>query len=494
MKLPRFLSYFNKRLALACSLIAISSFNYGFDNQGFATTQAMDAFDRRFGKFDPDTQAYSLDPSWLSIFNSVNYAGFAVGVFIGSTVSSRFGRRWCMFSMSAYALITATITVTSKNREQIMAARILNYVYVGMELAVVPAFQSEIVPAPVRGLIVGTYQLSIILGGLIINCICRGTSEIQDDRAWRIPLGLFYIVPSIILSLIWFIPESPRWLLQHDRADEAKASLQRLREGCFTPQEIDSEFQELQTVLDREVEQGRWTEMFKGVNLKRTMLVIMVNFFQQATGQAFSSQYGTVYIKQLGTINPFDMTVVTACVNLISMIAALSLSDRIGRRPMLLTSSAVMAAGMLTMGGLGIPDPVTDQYKKAIIGMYVVLALGFSLGWGPQAYVVSTELPALRLRDMTLQLGFITNVAMNFVVNFIIPYLVDEEYAGLNSKVGFIFGSLCLCAFVCVFFFVPECRGKTLEQIDVMFDVGVQLRKFAGTLLSPSVTETHQVS
>lgn len=163
-----------------------------------------------------------------------------------------------------------------------------------MELAVVPAYQSEIVPAQVRGFIVGTYQLSLIMGGLVINAVCRGTSSLPDNRAWRIPLGLFYIVPSIVASLIWFIPESPRWLLKNGKADQARSSLTTLRQGTFTDEEIDHEFRELQYALETEVEKGKFVEIFQGLNLKRTFLVVMCNFFQQATGQAFSSQYGAI--------------------------------------------------------------------------------------------------------------------------------------------------------------------------------------------------------
>ena len=163
-----------------------------------------------------------------------------------------------------------------------------------MELAVVPAFQSEIVPAPARGFIVGSYQLSLIVGGFVINAVCKGTSTIQDDRAWRIPLGLFYIVPSIVLSLIFFVPESPRWLLKNGREDEAWRNLTLLRQGKFTEEEIKHEFRELQAALENEVEKGNFREIFQGVNFKRTTLVVFVNFFQQATGQAFASQYGTI--------------------------------------------------------------------------------------------------------------------------------------------------------------------------------------------------------
>ncbi|UPL02443.1 hypothetical protein LCI18_013377 [Fusarium solani-melongenae] len=472
---------FNKRLALACMLIAVSTFNYGFDNQAFASTQAMDPFEKQFGDWDETKGAYALEPYWLSLFNSLNYIGFAFGVIAGSFISARWGRRWCMFVMSVYALGTATISVTSFHREQIMAARILNYVYVGMELGVVPTFQSEIVPAQARGFMVGSYQLSLAVGGLVINSVCFGTSFLPDNRAWRIPLGLFYIVPTIVVAGIWFIPESPRWLLRKDRVEEAWQNLCKLREGAFTEEQIEAEFKELRTSLEQEVEQGRFIELLQGNNLKRTAIVIAVNFLMQASGQAFVSQYGAVYVKTLGTINPFGFNLITAGINIVTLTCILLWTDVIGRRILMIASSCTMFAAMTTMGGLGIESPVGDDRKKGILAMMALFACGFSMGWAPLGYVVTTEISALRLRDLTSRVGFTTNVIMNFTVNFIIPYLIYDKYAGLNSKVGFIFGGLMAVAIVFVYFCVPECKGKTLEQVDFLFNQGVPIRDFGKT-------------
>ncbi|KAI3581666.1 hypothetical protein IWW34DRAFT_617013 [Fusarium oxysporum f. sp. albedinis] len=470
--------FFNRRLALSCVLIAVSTFNYGFDNQAFATTQAMDAFDKQFGVWNEKTGTYILEPSWLSLFNSLNYIGFAAGVLIGTWISSRWGRRWCMFVMSVYALGTATIAVTSFHREQIMAARILNYVYVGMELGVVPTFQSEIVPAQARGFMVGSYQLSLAVGGLVINSICFGTSSLPDNRAWRIPLGMFYIVPSIVVAGIWFVPESPRWLLRKNRVEEARKSLQQIREEAFTDEEIDAEFTELKVSLEQETEQGRFVELLKGINLKRTLIVMAVNFYQQAGGQAFVSQYGTIYVKSLGTINPFGFSLITSAISIISITCILLWTDIVGRRVLMMASSITMFVAMMTMGGLGIVSPVDDSRKKGVISMMAVFASGFGMGWAPLVYVVTTELSALRLRDLTSRVGFTTNVIMNFTVNFSIPYLIYDKYAGLNSKVGFIFGGIMATALVFVYFCVPECKGKTLEQVDFLFNQGVPIRQF----------------
>jgi SP family sugar:H+ symporter-like MFS transporter len=132
-----------------------------------------------------------------------------------------------MFIMSIWALCTATIVTTSQGRDQILVGRILNYCYIGMELSVVPVYQSEIVPARFRGAVVATFQLSLATGAFIINCVCRGTSNIASNASFRIPYGLMYIVPTFVASATWFIPESPRWLLRKDQPDDALVSLKK---------------------------------------------------------------------------------------------------------------------------------------------------------------------------------------------------------------------------------------------------------------------------
>lgn len=125
----RILKHFNRHLGIAFAVIAVSTFNYGFDNAAYNNTQAMEAFQTQFGEWDADAGKYSIPPSWLSLFNSLNYIGFGAGVIIGSLVSERWGRRWCMFAMSAWALVPAVMAVTSVTKDQIMATRILNCKY-----------------------------------------------------------------------------------------------------------------------------------------------------------------------------------------------------------------------------------------------------------------------------------------------------------------------------------------------------------------------------
>ncbi|KAK7416862.1 hypothetical protein QQX98_004920 [Neonectria punicea] len=104
--------------------------------------------------------------------------------------------------MSIWAIYAAAIITAAKNRDHLLAGRVLNYIYIGMELAVVTIYQSEIVPARSRGFVVSTYQTSVIDGGLVVSAITRGTSDIPSNASWQIPFGLFFFVPTIVASTI----------------------------------------------------------------------------------------------------------------------------------------------------------------------------------------------------------------------------------------------------------------------------------------------------
>lgn len=132
----------------------------------------------------------------------------------------------------------------------------------------------------------------------------------------------------------------------------------------------------------------------------------------------------------------------------------------------------------MTMGGLGTVENPSHSVRTSIVVMVTLFSVGFSLGWAPLSHVVAAEIPTTGLRDLTYALGSVFNIVIQWAVAFSIPYLIDDAYAGLGSKVGFIFGSTAFLATLFSWFFVPECGGKTLEEIDELFIRGVPIRKF----------------
>ncbi|KAJ5819017.1 hypothetical protein N7474_004608 [Penicillium riverlandense] len=484
---------FTPRLAGAVGLIALSTLNYGFDNQGIATSQAMAAYKKQFGDYDPATKTWAIPAYWTSLLNSLNFIGFAIGLYVGSIVSARYGRRMSMFCMSLWAMMSATVLLTSSRIEQVLAGRILNYAYIGMELATCPPFQAEIVPASVRGFAVGAYQASMLLGGVIINSVCLGTNGLSTNAAWRIPQGLFYVVPSIVASCIWFIPESPRWLLLNDRAEEALESLKKLRSSSKRDYCPEEELEHLRESLSQEQNQGTYMDLFRGSNRKRTLIAIGMNFFIQATGSPFTAAYGTLFVQSLGTISPFDFSLMSSCINFFCCLVAIYITDRVGRRPLLMIGSTLQVIWLFTMGGIGTVSFPTTVQTQVIVAATALSSASLCVSWDPLNYVITTELPATRLRDKTQRVASIVNIATNFIFSFFTPYLLDAPYADLNSKVGFIFGSLACCSFVFAFFCVPEMKGRSLEEINQMFQDGVPVRKFGTHPFAAAATEEEAV-
>ncbi|KAM5368937.1 hypothetical protein ACJZ2D_009246 [Fusarium nematophilum] len=478
------LACFNGRLIYSCGIIALSQLNFGMDQAAFSNTQAMPAFKQQFGTFSEATGTYVLETVFLSLLNSVIFVGFVFGLLFGNLTSRRFGRRIAMFLMCFWALTSAVVLILSKTPTQAIVGRTLTYVYIGMELALVPVLQSELVPAEARGFVVGTYQSGLLFGSLLMSIICRGTSEIKGHGSWKIPYGLFFVIPSILAVAVWWIPESPRWLLTRDRPDDAIKSLRLLRRGAYTDDEIESEFQNMQKAINTTVKKGTFMDMFRGTNLKRTLITIGVNVFLQLTGQNFSSKYGTIFIQSLGTVNPFVMSCINTATGIAAAFLTQFLTDKTGRVPLLVAGAFIQTAALMTMGGLGTVENPSHSIRTGIVVMVTLFGVGFGLGWAPLSHVVAAEIPTTGLRDLTYALGSIFNIVIQWAVAFSIPYLIDDAYAGLGSKVGFIFGTTAFLATLFSWFFVPECGGKTLEEIDELFIRGVPIRKFRTAVLN----------
>lgn len=142
--------------------------------------------------------------------------------------------------------------------------------------------------------------------------------------------------------------------------------------------------------------------------------------------------------------------------------------------------SVIQIAALMTMGALGTVS-ATFGVKSGIIATMVIFNFGYSFGWAPTSHTLSAEVPSTRARDMTYRTASVLNIATQCAVAISMPYLLNEPYAALGSRVGFIFGSIAVASLVFAFFCVPDCAGRSLEDLDWLFEQRVPARKFRST-------------
>ena len=159
----------NGRLAFAATVMMLSQINFGMDLVAFSNTQAMSAFNQKFGSYNAKLKRYAVEPYFLSLLNSLPYVGQVFGVITGGWIARHYGRRVSFWVMCVWAVVAAILLITAQQKEQVLVGRVINYIYLGQELVTVPVYQAEIAPAAIRGMTIGTFQLGTMVSAIPVT-------------------------------------------------------------------------------------------------------------------------------------------------------------------------------------------------------------------------------------------------------------------------------------------------------------------------------------
>ncbi|PWY88302.1 aldehyde dehydrogenase [Aspergillus heteromorphus CBS 117.55] len=468
---------FTWNMVIAYTMIAVSVFSYGFDDAVFSTIQSMDSFEKQFGTLDTSTGEYAFSTQHLAFLNSLGLPAKAFGTFLGWYIGEYYGRRVCFIGMQLMCIAGISISYTSSTFGQILAGRMIVQCFIGWEDWLVPMFLAEISPTIVRGATVVVYVFAHMFGSFICAIITYETAKLDNNSAWKIPIGVMWAFPCLILLFCWLVPESPRWLVRKNKTQEAAKQLAYLYKGQDF--DVDGEVALLQASIEADAQtKGSWVELLQGTNRRRTMIAVMTAAFNQLTGQSFVSQYGTLFIKSLEVMNAFAFTLISRGISTIGPLITFSLVDTTGRRPIYLFGGTMTTALLLACGGLG-TGTITDGKKRGVCGVLMMYGLFYIMSFGSISVITGAETPHLRLRDQTSVVAWIVRIVCDFVVSYSLPYLLDAPYADLQSKVGFIYGALAALGVISGYFFLPELTGRSLEELEEMWQQRIPARKFS---------------
>ncbi|GJF00199.1 MFS sugar transporter [Phanerochaete sordida] len=486
----------NRRAILLAVFIAFGGFLFGYDIGVISGCLIMPDFQRRFGELD-STGTPFLSPARQSIITSLLSAGTFVGALGQAFTADSWGRRGSILLWSAiFTVGTAIQTGTTTSIAQITVGRFIAGLGVGALSAIVPLYTGETAPKKLRGMLLVLYQLQIIIGIFVSYMIDLGSHHIDGSASWRIPVGLQMLWGLILLSGIFFLPESPRHLLGTGRDSEARRIIAQLNSVPEDDLLVIETVEELEYGIRAENEGGKatWMECFSTRNMlwKRTLNGMMLQFIQQLNGQNFYYYYGDTFFKSAGTsLDPYSIQAILGGASVVGTLPALYLIERMGRRSSLLTGSVLEAICSLIAGLVGhftlpppsatAPDPSTLTARNraggnTLIAFAILHVFSYSMFWGPTPWVYLGESFPLRVRPKGIALGSATNWIWNFLLSFFAPRIAND----IGPLILLIFFGMLVFGYGYVWLCIPETKGLSLEEVDEMYRARVRPWASAG--------------
>ncbi|KAL4806888.1 hypothetical protein BDV18DRAFT_138403 [Aspergillus unguis] len=467
-----------------------------FENQASAIVVSIPQFRKDFGSyFEGD---HVLDTTWQSLFSGAPVASWVIAVRISlfhadgarmvlgslgsAEIADWIGRRNTLVIALILSYGAVTLEFLSTTNEIFFGGKFLNGFAVGTMQAVCATYIGEIVPLALRGLTTCLIALAYTLGPFTVALIVNSEGDAETRWAYRSIFVAQYGFAAVSSAFVFFMPESPWWLAGKGLDARALRSLKRL-ESSSTHSETANRLANIKVTLEeirRETEGVTYLECFRKSNLRRTVVSIAPLVIQQFTGIIFIASYFTYYAQLAGysTEMSFKLQVAQQVLSLSGNIVSWYLIDKTGRRNLTLHGTLVLTVFLWIMGGLAVGG--TREQLRGAVAMILLYSFFYNASIGATAYTCLTEIATSRLRVKTIAIGLASANSIGVMWAFVLPYLFNPDRANLGGKLGFIFGGLCFPSIAFIWWYQPETRNRSYEELDEMFVKRVPARKFEG--------------
>ncbi|KAF5376018.1 hypothetical protein D9757_008838 [Collybiopsis confluens] len=458
---------------------------FGYDTGIAGGVVSQETFQRHFGMFPNGVKDSKKVTEVSSNVVSVLQAGAFFGALGSAPISAWFGRKWTLVGFSA-VFFDRCANSPSNGLALIYAGRVISGVGIGGISAVAPTFVSECSPKEVRGRITGLFQIMVATGVMLSYFINFGVSTniVSGPKIWRIPFGFQLVPAGIMLIGLFTVKESPRWLASVGRNEQALNNLAYLRRRPSDDPDLVHEMAEIEAAIEEEqrVRKGLgWKEAFFGKgNFIRFVIAFVIFLLQQWCGQNSVGYYAPQIFASIGYTGNKNSLLASGVYGIVKLVATSLFIffgvETLGRRWSLFISAMGMGTMFFIIGAIikTHPPPAVSPTSvvtkiapasQAMAGMLYIYVCFYSMGWGPLPWVYVSDIFPTRTRHYGLAVASASQWLWNFVVSH--QTLAIEQ--NLGYKFFLMFATVNIGAMSIFSLVIPETKGRSLEEMDIIF-------------------------
>ncbi|KAK0383014.1 hypothetical protein NLU13_8930 [Sarocladium strictum] len=416
---------------------------------------------------------------WQSAWNACYNVGMMLGSLGAGWAQDKIGRKLVMAVGVVLSVGGIAVAFTAETSPHFLGSKILSGVAVGMLQTATATYVSEIAPLPMRGIALSANIIMLNLGLLIAVSSTFSRIAIMDPMAYKVLFAAAWAFPAVLAVGIPFMPESPYWLMMKGRREEATRSMERLS-GAH--EVISARIVQIEATVEHERQlsavKATYIECFRGSNLRRTMIILICMYMPQVCGAVLSSN-APYFLSQTGLDSKtvLMLTQVGISAGVVSALFNIYFMVKFSRRTLMFAGVALCSVMYMVMGiGAVVPRSNSSLLTIGIALQFTSITYGPAIG---SSMAVAGEISATRLRAKSVGIGYTWSCIVSIIWTIVLPYLFNSDEANLGGNIGWIFFGMGLIMLVLLFFFVPETKGRSFDELDLLFEKGVAARAFS---------------
>ncbi|KAF4470889.1 maltose permease [Fusarium albosuccineum] len=445
---------------------------------------AFPAFRQKYGRLvtkAPGEQDYEISPAWQMGLQNAAIVCEMIGLLAHGYITDVIGYRNMMIASLLWMCVAVFPAFFANSIGVLLASQALCGISWGVIQTLAATYAAEVVPAVLRPFVLSNINMCWLVGQLIGTGILRSLVHETSEWSYRLPFALQWAWAIPLLFAILFAPDSPWWLIRHGRSTDAKRALQRLSEKDNADIDDTIALMEHTNRVEKSLDYGgdRYTDLFKGVNRRRTEIACMAWICQALSGWSFTS-YAPYFFEQAGfdASNSFNLSTGNYGVGIVGGMISWVLLSFVGRRRLYISGLVAPIVLLLAGGIVSVVIGGRSGADWALGGLIIAMTFCYDMTIGPACYVLVAEIPSTRLRVKTVALARVTyNIALVFN-NVIMPKMLNPSAWDLEGKSCFVYaGTSFLCLIWC-YFRLPETKKLTYLELDILFEKKAPTSKF----------------